>query len=437
MSFARLLSGRSFLQHYAGSKLASGPLLLCHAALVASRGLKVAQFNPRELGDLGALFRELKVKSRDVDLGWNHIERLDLDPGTFAHDATVRAKLLRENGLDPSRFVRFVPRVLFKMDVEAMEEKFAGLKKLGFTQRLSAAMLNRYPASFLLSLSLYPPRIEYLKEITGMTDKEALSCFAVSPTLASCSMEAMVEKQAFLTGELGLSKDGLRKVLLKTPNFLTANLQGRVLELTTLLEGYGLTKLEIGKVTVKMPTIFSLSRTNNILPTLSYFHEIGWSREDIAYLIRHFPMTLAFSLENRIKPRVEQLGAALGDPELARDVIRRYPSVMGYAWEENLEPKMLFIKTVLKQEPHKILSNAPTFFTYSLEKRIGPRTAITVKRRALKKTPIGSILFPKDEDFLKRIGVDHLDAAEIAQNWRTILKFPEKPPSPRKKKKKT
>ena len=61
------------------------------------------------------------------------------------------------------------------------------------------------------------------------------------------------------------------------------------------------------------------------------------------------------------------------------DIISKKPEITGLSWDKNLEPKLKYYQKIFSERGYlwkNILPN-PSMLTYSLEKRIKPRTEMT------------------------------------------------------------
>jgi len=172
---------------------------------------------------------------------------------------------------------------------------------------------------------------------------------------------------------LGVDKNQWPKVIYRFPALLTYS-RPKVMESIDFLLELGLSEEGIGKILTRCPNIVSYSVEDNLRPTAKYFRSLG---VDVGILLFRCPQNFGLSIETNLKPVTEfflERGYTL---EEIGTMISRYGALYTFSLTENLIPKWDFFLTT--GYPKSELVKFPQYFGYNLEERIKPRFEIMTK----------------------------------------------------------
>lgn len=155
--------------------------------------------------------------------------------------------------------------------------------------------------------------------------------------------------------------------------------------------------------TVRMfPVILTANAEMDLKPRLCFLmKELGLSTGEIRKMVRAFPAVLMLDVEQDMRQIVEYFKSK-GVQNVGR-LIYRLPPLLGYDLETEIVPKMEYLEHDLKLGIFEVLQ-FPAYFSYSLDRRIIPRTKFTLAtRNSVRALGLNNVLTLSDDLFCERV----------------------------------
>lgn len=295
----------------------------------------------------------------------NHPHILADDAGHFV--ATVQA--LRHSGLRTNQMRRIALRWPDVLQVRSTQIRrvcvYLTRPPLTFPPRLIVSLVCRAP--WLLSRNIdddVAPIVNLLDEYVPR--KPLFNIFLAHPPLVSTRRETLLHSLHFLREVIQLS-DGDRVAVVRS-----------------------------------FPALLTCSVDSEMQPVFNFLtKELYISNSQVSKMVRAFPAILTLDVDAIMKPVVRYFRQT-GVRNIAR-IVQRLPPVLGYDVETNVAPKMRFVLDELRLGTFHVLL-FPGLFSYSLEKRIRPRTwFLMMLGLSISKIGLNRAVSLTDEDFCSRI----------------------------------
>ncbi|KAM7279559.1 hypothetical protein ACFE04_006693 [Oxalis oulophora] len=276
-----------------------------------------------------------------------------------------------------------------------------------------------------------PPQTLYLIQHLGMQLHHIKLIARKHPYFAYLTLDSKIRPTVDFLFHLGVSKSNIHSIISRTPQLCGLSLSNNLIPTMTFLEGLGLDKMKWPKVIYHSPVLLTLSR-HKIQSTVDFLTEMGISEQKIGKILTKYPNILLYSVENNLRPTAEYFRSLGVDIAM---LLYQAPSVFGLSIDSNLKcvtnffldkgfsiqeigtmvsrfsplynlglvqsliPKWEFFLTL--DYPRSELVKVPSYFGYSLEKRIKPRYALV--KESVAKLPLSLVLFTSRSKFEKAL----------------------------------
>mmetsp|Transcript_33415 Transcript_33415/g.56105 ORF Transcript_33415/g.56105 Transcript_33415/m.56105 type:complete len:796 (+) Transcript_33415:176-2563(+) len=217
--------------------------------------------------------------------------------------AHSRCAFLREIGLkkeDVRKVVLSHPRVLEYRVERTMQNRIHFLKEVGVAEADIPKVVVRAPVIFACHVErTLKPRVNYLINEVGVPATSIGAVIARHPLILSHSVEEMMAPRVHFLRDLGVSKEGVAKMVMKHPQILQYKVESMLPRLQ-YLQSIGMSEDDIILCVSRLSQVFSLSVDTSLRPKFEYLKkELGGS----VTTVTSYPAYFSLSLENRIKPR--------------------------------------------------------------------------------------------------------------------------------------
>lgn len=166
------------------------------------------------------------------------------------------------------------------------------------------------------------------------------------------------------------------------------------------------------------PHLLTCAVDTVLQPAFEYLtRNIAIRRIHVGKMVRAFPSILTLDVDTAMKPVIQYFHNR-GVRNVAR-IVRRLPPILGYDIKTNIDPKMRFILDDLRLDTFHVLI-FPGLFSYSLEKRIKPRTRLLlILGKPISKIGLGLVISSTDEEFCTRVA--NVPLRIYAAYYRTVV----------------
>lgn len=230
----------------------------------------------------------------------------------------------------------------------------------------------------------------FLSSEVGMDHNQLRKMILDRPQLLSYKLSNIQATTSYFLDELGLTSYEYTKLLNKYPSILMYSIDNRLRPIVEFLQnecGGGETT-SWRKIVYTYPHIFSHSIEKRLQPKVKFLcngNNLGLNRSELSQVAAHFPPLLWVSEENT-QSKLDFLSDALdlSTAEL-RTIVVTYPQVLGLSLDKNLKPKTEFFLDdassnnttfncgLSKRQLKEFVLYQPALLAYSLENRIKPR----------------------------------------------------------------
>jgi len=214
------------------------------------------------------------------------------------------------------------------------------------------------------------PLLEELRRL-GLTRDEVRRVIAACPTLIR-RKAALVPAKVAVLAELGVRPGQLGRLMVKFPQVLNLSEESLRGSARWLREDAGLSEAEVQRVVVSLPRVLSYSIPDNLARKRAALGALGWGDGEFARTVAKFPQVLGLSLDNIAAQYLHLQAWGLPPPQVSQ-MVQGYPCLLGYR-PRTLDVKALVLTGMLGL-PLAAAVRFPTYFGYSLEKRVCPRAA--------------------------------------------------------------
>ena len=312
-------------------------------------------------------------------------------PDELHEKIASRHPLLADQISQPTSFVRSVEDwFIHYLNLSSSDQKKINTRWPNCTksiQRLGRQRLHKW-LSFFLSNEV------------GMDHDQLRKMIISRPQLLSYKLSNIQSTTIYFREELGLQQNEYTTLLMKYPSVLMYSVDKRLRPIVDFLQnecGGGKENwVSWRKIIHTYPHVFSHSLEKRLLPKVNFLcnGNLGLRRDELSQVVAKFPPTLWLSEEN-LQSKLDFLSESmdLNGAEL-RTIIVSYPQILGLSLDNNLKVKVMFFlgptehheegSTTADHSINSWLNKSqlkdyvlyqPALLAYSLENRIKPRIA--------------------------------------------------------------
>ncbi|XP_047310070.1 transcription termination factor MTEF1, chloroplastic [Impatiens glandulifera] len=229
-------------------------------------------------------------------------------------------------------------------------------------------------------------------EIMGVDSGRALS---LNPSLHSTSLNDIHIIISYLQSKGILQKD-MGRLFGMCPKILTSDIKTDLNPVFNFISReLNVPDQNLRKVINKCPRLLTCSVRDQLKPALFYLQRLGFRNlESLAY---HDPILLVSSVENTLIPKLDYLVGLGFSRNDVIGMVLRCPGLFTFSVENNFIPKFDYFKNEMKGELDW-LKDFPQYFAFSLEKRIKPRH-VEVVQNGILNLPLSQMLKTTDQEF--------------------------------------
>ncbi|GAV68230.1 mTERF domain-containing protein [Cephalotus follicularis] len=177
--------------------------------------------------------------------------------------------------------------------------------------------------------------MEFLRTL-GLTQAHIKKLIMRRPLFLLADLENTLMPNMELFRSLGMSCSDLVKMINKYPKVIESDAK-------TVVEFFrvnGFSDEQIASLSIKCPILYLYNADKNVKPKLEYFKSLGFSDVEITNVLSTEPYILERSLENQIMPCIEVLRRLLGNDENVLKAISSCYRLLEFNLEEVLEPNI-------------------------------------------------------------------------------------------------
>ena len=174
------------------------------------------------------------------------------------------------------------------------------LTELGVPAERLPTMLRKQPQILHLSVEKgLKPRVAYFKKELLIPEADIPKMLERNPAVLTFSIENQVQPRVDFLRDLGISRDGVMKMIVRHPHVLQYSFEG-LEEHINFLSSIGMDEEDVVHTVTRLSQLFSLSVANSLRPKFKYMtEELGGDHKTCV----KFPAYFSLSLDQRIKPR--------------------------------------------------------------------------------------------------------------------------------------
>ena len=202
-------------------------------------------------------------------------------------------------GDELKRLIHKEPKILLQRNRHSIP-RCRYLTDLGIPQGKLPAMLRKQPAILHLSVAKgLAPRVSYFKNELLIPECDIPKMLERNPAVLTFSIENQIKPRVEFLKNLGISHDGVMKMIVRHPHLLQYSFEG-LEEHINFLGSIGMNEEDVVHTVTRLSQLFSLSVDNSLRPKFKYMcDELGG---DVKTCVK-FPAYFSLSLDQRIKPR--------------------------------------------------------------------------------------------------------------------------------------
>ncbi len=377
----------------------------------------VQKFNAaKERGEYQADFSELIAKvgesfeGRVSDLKREFLQKAyspeKLPRATYMHRQSVQelaSHLLwvHQLGADDEEM-----RKLLKGDSSLLrphiEEKVVYLHSLGCTGKniVKISLATNY--LFNITLENIQKHVQYLREV-GVREDALAKVITRSPQSLTGDIElTMKPRLKLLAEQAGVTGSYLARMANNDMSALAFRLEDRLPAYINYFVGVGMVKEDVLKAIQYRTQVLHLSLPMNIKPKVEYFLSLGFTGAEMGTMFRNFPPLFTYSIRDMFIPHVEYLQQKGIPPDKLKAVILRAPRLLVLRIDRVLEPNYQCLRAIglSKEEAAEIIMYYPRILS---------------RAQAVRPT----------FDYLMKLGLSNANVLRVFQkNWR-IFSQPE------------
>ena len=174
------------------------------------------------------------------------------------------------------------------------------LTELGVPAERLPTMLRKQPQILHLSVEKgLKPRVAYFKNELLIPEADIPKMLERNPAVLTFSIENQVQPRVDFLRDLGISRDGVMKMIVRHPHVLQYSFEG-LEEHINFLSSIGMDEEDVVHTVTRLSQLFSLSVADSLRPKFKYMtDELGGDHKTCV----KFPAYFSLSLDQRIKPR--------------------------------------------------------------------------------------------------------------------------------------
>ena len=174
------------------------------------------------------------------------------------------------------------------------------LTELGVPAERLPTMLRKQPQILHLSVEKgLKPRVAYFKNELLIPEADIPKMLERNPAVLTFSIENQVQPRVDFLRDLGISRDGVMKMIVRHPHVLQYSFEG-LEEHINFLSSIGMNEEDVVHTVTRLSQLFSLSVADSLRPKFKYMtDELGGDHKTCV----KFPAYFSLSLDQRIKPR--------------------------------------------------------------------------------------------------------------------------------------
>ena len=174
------------------------------------------------------------------------------------------------------------------------------LTELGVPAERLPTMLRKQPQILHLSVEKgLKPRVAYFKKELLIPEADIPKMLERNPAVLTFSIENQVQPRVDFLRDLGISRDGVMKMIVRHPHVLQYSFEG-LEEHINFLSSIGMNEEDVVHTVTRLSQLFSLSVADSLRPKFKYMtDELGGDHKTCV----KFPAYFSLSLDQRIKPR--------------------------------------------------------------------------------------------------------------------------------------
>lgn len=209
---------------------------------------------------------------------------------------------------------------------------------------------------------------------------------------------------------MGVSPDQIPLLLSKSPLLLNVSHTTAADAADWLSRELGWSGAQIAHtLTSRYSNVFALSPSRTLAPKLAWFISQGVSLETMSRVFYNSPSLFSNTVE-RNEAQLRALHALGFSKSQVTDILLKMPLLVSVKVSGlTVQAKVRFLTQVMGK-PVEAIFSCPSYLTYSLTARIGPRWAFTQLYSSSKVFVLSTKICAVDEDFVKDMVSDSLDA---------------------------
>lgn len=174
------------------------------------------------------------------------------------------------------------------------------LTELGVPSEKLPSMLRKQPQILHLSVQKgLMPRVAYFKKELLIPEAEIPKMLERNPAVLTFSVENQIKPRVDFLKDLGISHDGVVKMIVRHPHLLQYSFEG-LEEHINFLTSIGMDEQDVVHTVTRLSQLFSLSVKDSLRPKFKYLtDELGGDHKTCV----KFPAYFSLSLDQRIRPR--------------------------------------------------------------------------------------------------------------------------------------
>ena len=197
------------------------------------------------------------------------------------------------------KLIRKEPAILLQRNRHSIP-RCRYLTELGIPSEKLPSMLRKQPQILHLSVQKgLMPRVAYFKKELLIPEAEIPKMLERNPAVLTFSVENQIKPRVDFLKDLGISHDGVVKMIVRHPHLLQYSFEG-LEEHINFLTSIGMDEQDVVHTVTRLSQLFSLSVKDSLRPKFKYLTDaLGGDHKTCV----KFPAYFSLSLDQRIRPR--------------------------------------------------------------------------------------------------------------------------------------
>ncbi|KAH9308191.1 hypothetical protein KI387_036102, partial [Taxus chinensis] len=310
------------------------------------------------LSSKSSLFSTPKSSIHAISPAQSHPQEEEEEENRQPYYDDITEFLLKECGVSESHLPTINRRTSAPLSkrksTHTAQQALQLFKDSGLTSDQVRKVVRRYPNALALRVDRVKPKIELLNRL-GLTGEDLAAVIAREPRILGLNLEKNLgPKIRLLVNQFGSEID-VAQAIRRAPVLLfsDSNVLENVARKLKQMESIGLLEDEVKEIFKKAPGLLSIT-TESLEKKLNHIASIGLTDDEIKMLLKKGPRILAMSVD-KMKKNMDFLTHTAG---FHPNIVLKYPSFFQFSLEKRLKPRFMLFEYLTEMQSSKCLTTS-------------------------------------------------------------------------------